>query len=138
MLVQAVACEYGRDWFSENVLSHHRLTRYKFEVGIGLTSPAENADPAPCYNVSSAAAAGRYGRVVCSDWSGCGAGAVFMHSHSSSGLCFDNVPLEGGLVNFRTKPHPKMCTFAINQSTSDMGCFFLASSPRHYKQVSMR
>jgi hypothetical protein len=27
-----------------------------------------------CYNVSSAAAAGKHGRVVCSDWSGCGSG----------------------------------------------------------------
>ena len=27
-----------------------------------------------CYNVSSAVASGRFGEVICSDWSGCGVG----------------------------------------------------------------
>jgi pimeloyl-ACP methyl ester carboxylesterase len=47
--------------------------RYKWSVEDGalLEAPRESG---ACYNVSSAAAAGAHGRVVCSDWSGCGYG----------------------------------------------------------------
>ena len=55
-----------------NFSMNGRAQRYKFAVGDGLSLP--QGAPSPCYNVSSAAAAGPHGRVVCSDWSGCGSG----------------------------------------------------------------
>mmetsp|Transcript_10428 Transcript_10428/g.26773 ORF Transcript_10428/g.26773 Transcript_10428/m.26773 type:complete len:471 (-) Transcript_10428:34-1446(-) len=48
--------------------------RYKFVAGVGLEVPNLSVPEPPCYNLTSARAAGPHGHVVCSDWSGCGAG----------------------------------------------------------------
>ena len=56
----------------------YKLGTWSLEEGrlVVAEEEEEGVPPLPptCYNVSSAAAGGKHGKVVCSDWSGCGSG----------------------------------------------------------------
>lgn len=61
------------EWGTLGALRLFLDNRYKFDIHSGRVATPEGAPP-PCYNLTSAAASGPHGAVVCSDWSGCGAG----------------------------------------------------------------